>query len=97
MSRKAHIEKDKAYELYSEFEGTTVDPEPNFVKAVVEPGTAGDSSPSCFRVSSLRSNEWIFTLLRLRIKPVDEAPTKRGRSNGKQAPTIPSEDSTTNQ
>lgn len=74
-----------------------MDSEPNFVKAVVEPGAPGESSPSCFRVSSLRLNEAILTLLRLRMKPFEEAPTKRGRSNGRQAPTMPREDSTIGQ
>lgn len=36
----------------------------------------------------------MLTFLRLRMKPLEEAPTKRGRSNGRQAPTIPIEDST---
>ena len=86
---------DKTYELYSAFEGTTVDPEPNFVKAVVEPGAmVGESSPNFFRASSLRLMEGILTLLRLRMKPVEEAPTKRGLRSGRQAPTMPREDST---
>ena len=88
---------EDAYELYSALEGTTVDSEPNLVKAVVEPGAPGESPPSCFRVSSLRLIEAILTLLRLRMKPFEEVPTKRGRSNGRQAPTIPSEDSTIGQ
>ena len=71
-----------------------MDPEPNFVKAVVEPGAVGESSPSCFRLSSLRLMEAILTLLRLRMKPVEEAPTKSGRRSGRQAPTMPKEDST---
>ena len=88
-----------SYELNSIFEGTTVeDSEPNFVKAVVEPGAVGESSwPSCFKASSLRLTELILTLLRLRMKPVVEAPTKRGRSNGRQAPTMPRDDSTMDQ
>ena len=85
----------RTYELYSAFEGTTVDPEPNFVKAVVEPGAVvGESSPNCFRASSLRLTEAILTLLRLRMKPVEEAPTTSGRRSGRQAPTMPIEDST---
>ena len=71
-----------------------MDPEPNFVKAVVEPGAVAESSPSCFRASSLRLTEAILTLLRLRMKPVEEAPTKSGRRSGRQAPTMPIEDST---
>ena len=84
----------RTYELYSAFEGTTVDPEPNFVKAVVELGDIGELSPNCFRASSFRLMEGILTLLRLRIKPVEEAPTKSGRRSGRQAPTMPIEDST---
>ena len=87
----------KPYELYSALEGTIVDSEPNFVKAVVEPSAPGESSPSCFKVSSLRLSETILTFLRLRMKPVEEAPTKRGRSNGRQAPRMPIEDSTMDQ
>ena len=74
-----------------------VDSEPNFEKAVTEPGAPGDSSPSCFSASSFRLSEAILTLFRLRMKPFDEAPTKRGRSNGRQAPTMPMEDSTIGQ
>ena len=75
-----------------------MDPEPNFVKAVVEPGAVvGESSPSCFRASSLRLIEAILTLLRLRMKPVEEAPTTSGRRSGRQAPTMPIEDSTMTQ
>ena len=71
-----------------------MDSEPNFVKAVVEPGAPGESDPSCFKASSLRLCETMLTFLRLRMKPLEEAPTKRGRSNGRQAPTMPIEDST---
>ena len=71
-----------------------MDSEPNFVKAVVEPGAVGESSPNCFRASSLRLMEAILTLLRLRMKPVEEAPTKSGRRSGRQAPTMPIDDST---
>ena len=74
-----------------------MDSEPNFVKAVVEPGAPGVSSPSCFNASSLRLCEIILTFLRLRMKPLEEAPTNRGRSNGRQAPTMPIEDSTITQ
>ena len=74
-----------------------MDPEPNFVKAVVEPGVVGESPPNCFRFSSLRLMEAILTLLRLRMKPVEEAPTKSGRRSGRQAPTMPIEDSTMTQ
>ena len=74
-----------------------MDSEPNFVKAVTEPGAPGESSPSCFKASSLRLSEAILTLLRLRMKPFEEAPTKRGRSKGRQAPTMPMEDSTIGQ
>ena len=74
-----------------------MDSEPNFVKAVVEPGAPGESSPSCFKASSLRLREAILTLLRLRMKPLEEAPTRRGRSRGRQAPTMPTEDSTMGQ
>ena len=94
---KANVHKDIAYELYSALDGTTVDSDPNFVKAVVDPGAPGESLPSRFRVSSFRLNEAILTLLRLRMKPFEEAPTKRGRSNGRQAPTMPREDSTIGQ
>lgn len=90
-------QKEETHERDSAMEGTTVDSEPNFVKAVVEPGAAGEPSPSCFRVSSLRLSECILTLLRLRMKPDEEAPTKRGRSNGRQAPTMPMDDSTIGQ
>lgn len=96
--RKEGKEREKTHELNSAFSGTTVDSEPNFVNAVVEPGAAGESlPPNCFRVSSLRLREWILTLLRLRMKPFVEAPTKRGRSKGRQAPTMPREDSTMGQ
>lgn len=75
-----------------------VDSEPNLVKPVVErDDAAGDSSPSCLNVSSLRWSETILTLLRLRMKPLEDAPTNSGRSNGKQAPMMPTEDSTINQ
>ena len=74
-----------------------MDSEPNFVEAVVELGARGESSPRCFRASSLRLTEWILTLLRLRMKPVEEAPTKRGRRSGRQAPTMPIDDSTIDQ
>lgn len=87
----------RAYELYSAFEGTTVDSEPNLVKAVVEAGAPGEPSPNCFSASSFKLNEGILTLFRLRMKPFEEAPTKRGRNNGRQAPTMPTEDSTIGQ
>ena len=74
-----------------------MDSEPNFVKAVVEPGAVGEPSPSCFKASSLSLSETKSTFLRLRMKPVEEAPTKRGRSKGRQAPTMPIEDSTIDQ
>ena len=74
-----------------------VDSEPNFENAVVKPGAPGDSSPSCFSASSFKLSEAILTLFRLRMNPFDEAPTKRGRSNGRQAPTMPMEDSTIGQ
>ena len=71
-----------------------VDSEPNLVKVVVDPGAGGESSPpSCFSASSFRLCETMLTLFRLRMKPLEEAPTKRGRSNGRQAPTMPTEDS----
>ena len=86
---------ERTHELYSAFEGTAVDAEPNLEKAVVEPGAVEDSSPSCFKASSLRwKEEAIGTLLRLRMKPWEEAPTKRGRNKGRQAPTMPMDDST---
>ena len=74
-----------------------VDSEPNLVKAVVDPGPPGESSPNCFSVSSLSLREFILTFLRLRMKPCEVAPTKSGRSNGRQAPTMPTEDSTIGQ
>ena len=95
--RRLNKGKSRAYELYSAFEGTTVDSEPNFVKAVVEPGAPGESESSRFRASSLRLKEAILTDLRLRMKPLEEAPTKRGRRRGRQAPTMPREDSTRSQ
>lgn len=63
------------------------------MKAVVEPGAPGESSPSCFSTSSFRLSEAILTFFRLRMKPFEDAPTKSGRSNGRQAPTMPMEDS----
>ena len=74
-----------------------MDSEPNFVKAVVEPGAVVESSPNCFRASLLRLKEAMLTFLRLRMKPVEEAPTKSGRRSGRQAPTMPIEDSTMTQ
>ena len=96
---KMHNYLDIAYLLYSALSGTTVDSEPNFLKKVdSEPGAGGEvSSGSCLRVDSLRWKEGILTLLRLRMKPVEEAPTKRGRSKGRQAPTMPRDDSTMGQ
>ena len=74
-----------------------VDSEPNFVKAVVDPGPVGESSPNCFSVSSFKLRELIWTFLRLRMKPCEVAPTKSGRSNGRHAPTMPTEASTIGQ
>ena len=87
----------QAYELYTAFGGTMVDSEPNLVKAVVDPGPPGESSPNCFNVSSFNLREFIWTFLRLRMKPCEVAPTKSGRSSGRQAPTMPTEDSTIGQ
>ena len=87
----------RTYELYTAFGGTIVDSEPNLVKAVVDPGPPGESSPKCFSVSSFKLREFILTFLRLRMKPCEVAPTNSGRSNGRQAPTMPTDDSTIGQ
>lgn len=105
MAIRAHIScyfisetgnKGGTYGLYcSPSMGTIVDPDPNVAKEI--PWPVGETSPRSFQSSPLSLEEGSLTLFRLRMNPFVDAPTNSGRSRGRQAPTIPMEDSTIGQ